>query len=206
MHLLVNSSQMSFTLDDNLVSKDTVTAARETLTVVLSRGGWKQSPVYTGTAPRHTNSSGGLAVLQKCQKHTPLLDDDILREVQWLGKPHRPWCQSQPANYPTVGFSAALSVQEYWKFNISKNISVLTGFFIWSSQSSFWNILFSDWQYFIKDKENPQMHFHRPFCDTELVSCSQWPLQTSGGIQISFTLIFKLISIAQVLTDLQSGS
>lgn len=73
---------MSFSLDDNLVSKDTGTTARETPTVVLSRGGWKQSPVYTDTAPRHTNSSGGLAVLQKCQKHALLSDDDILQVVQ----------------------------------------------------------------------------------------------------------------------------
>lgn len=88
MHLLANWSQMSFSLDDNLVSKDTGTTARETPTVVLSRGGWKQSPVYTDTAPRHTNSSGGLAVLQKCQKHALLSDDDILQVVQWLGKAH----------------------------------------------------------------------------------------------------------------------
>lgn len=82
MHLLANWSQMSFSLDDNLVSKDTGTTARETPTVVLSRGGWKQSPVYTDTAPHHTNSSGGLAVLQKCQKHALLSDDDILQVVQ----------------------------------------------------------------------------------------------------------------------------
>lgn len=59
---------------------------------------------------------------------------------------------------------------------------------------------------FIKDSKNHQMHLHKPFCDTELASFSQWLSQTSGEIQISFTPIFKFISITQELIDLQSVS
>lgn len=89
---------------------------------------------------------------------------------------------------------------EYWKFNISKNVSVLTVFTL-NPQVSFLNTFFSNWQYFIKDRGNPQTHLCRSFCDTDLVSCSQWLLQASGGIQI-----FKYLPIAQLLADLQCGS
>lgn len=89
---------------------------------------------------------------------------------------------------------------EYWKFNISKNVSVLTVFTL-NPQVSFLNPFFSNWQHFIKDRDNPQTHLCTSFCDTDLVSCSQWLLQASGGIQI-----FKYLPIAQLLADSQCGS
>lgn len=128
---LVNLSEMSFSLYDNLVSKEGHRLPCQTeLTVALCCGGWKQSPCTTDTAaPQHTNSPGGVAVLCKCQKHTPdrwshPTDSSMVREST-----HR--CQSHPANYPNMGSSAPLPVQEYWKFNISKckTISTALSFF-----------------------------------------------------------------------------
>lgn len=59
-----------------------------------------------------------------------------------------------PTNYPTMGFLIALSVQEYWKFNISKNVSILTVFYLKLTIFCLEYLIF--WlAVFIKDRENP---------------------------------------------------
>lgn len=105
-----------------------------------------------------------------------------------------------------MGFSAALSVQEYWKLNISKNISILT-VFLFGAHNLLFGIL-----YFLIGNILLNIEKTSKGTSIDLSVTQSWFLVLNSLYTLPvkskflFTLIFKFISVAQVLTDLQSGS